>query len=78
MSGGFYNFSQWWDDAAKKAGIDGVTGFTIDYGNDIGADDEGFWEWWTIVSPSGEKIAKFDKQEYAIMVCALLNEQGKK
>lgn len=78
MSGGFYNFSKWLEDAAKNAGIDGVTGFTIKYDNDVGPDDDGFWEWWDILSPSGETIAKCDKQDYAIMICAFLNEQNKK
>lgn len=73
-----YNFSNWWDKAAKEAGIDDVHGYTINWDNDIGPNDEGYWEWWEVLSPSGEVVGKFYKQHYAIMVCAFLNEQGLK
>ncbi len=32
-------------------------GFSVEYGNDTGPGDEGFWEWWDVVE-GGETIAK--------------------
>jgi hypothetical protein len=46
----------------------------IDYNNEVGANDEGFWEWWEITN--GEKTFKSDDEEDADFLCNLLNRFG--
>lgn len=47
----------------------------IEYENDVGPDDGGFWEWWTVTD--GEKSFKCDKEEDAKWLCDLLNKEVK-
>jgi hypothetical protein len=48
--------------------------WTVEYTNDVGADDEGFWEWWEITN--GEKAFKSDTKDDAEFLCDLLNRFG--
>ena len=52
--------------------------FKIEYSNDTGLDDEGFWEWWEVRGPGDEVVCKCDDQAWAEKICKLLNseEQG--
>lgn len=43
----------------------------IDYGNDVGPDDGGFWEWWTVTD--GTRAFKADAEADAQWLCDLLN-----
>jgi hypothetical protein len=45
--------------------------WTINYNNDVSADDEGFCEWWEITD--GEKTFKSDDEKDADFLCNLLN-----
>jgi hypothetical protein len=48
--------------------------WTVDYSNDTGPDDEGFWEWWEVTD--GERTFKADTQPHAKWLCELLNEHA--
>lgn len=48
----------------------------IEYDNDTGPDDEGFWEWWTVTD--GEKSFKCDVEADAKWLLNLLNESKQK
>ena len=37
--------------------------WTIDYDNDTGPDDDGYWEWWTVTN--GSRSFKCDSREDA-------------
>ncbi len=43
----------------------------IEYENDVGPDDGGFWEWWTVTND--ERSFKADSKADAEWLCALLN-----
>jgi hypothetical protein len=43
----------------------------IDYHNDVGASDEGFWQWWTV--NDGCKFFECANQSDAQWLCDLLN-----
>lgn len=43
----------------------------IEYDNDTGPSDEGFWEWWTVTD--GDKSFKCDDEADAKWLCDLLN-----
>jgi hypothetical protein len=43
----------------------------VDYGNDVGPDDEGFWEWWIVTD--GEKEFNCDDQSDAEWLQKQLN-----
>jgi len=43
------------------------------YTNDVGPEDDGFWEWYEITD--GKTIFKTDEQEDAEWLCNKLNEQ---
>lgn len=45
--------------------------YTIEYDNDTGPDDDGFWEWWSVLE-SGREIAKCDHEEDAERIVAAL------
>ena len=47
--------------------------FTIEYDNDTGDDDGGFWEWW-VVKENGVRIAKCDDEEDAKRIVAALEK----
>lgn len=46
--------------------------WTIDYDNDTGASDEGFWEWWEVTD--GDRVFKCYDKESAVWLCDMLNE----
>jgi hypothetical protein len=46
----------------------------VDYNNDVGANDEGFWEWWEVTD--GERTFKADLEADANWLCELLNEHS--
>lgn len=54
-------------EAAAKAA------WKIEYDNDTGNDDGGFWEWWTVTD--GAKSFKSDTEDDAKWLCDLLNAQ---
>jgi hypothetical protein len=45
--------------------------FTIEYDNDTGPDDGGFWEWWSVFD-NGRCVAKCDTEEDAKRVLLAL------
>ena len=45
----------------------------VDYDNDVGDDDDGFWEWWEVTN--GATTYKADKEAEATLLCDLLNGQ---
>lgn len=45
--------------------------WTVDYDNDVGPYDEGFWEWWTV--SNGVKSFKCDSKDDADWLCSILN-----
>ena len=45
--------------------------FIIEYDNDTGPDDEGFWEWWTVTD--GERAYKCDVEADAKYLALRLN-----
>ena len=47
-------------------------GWTVEYNNDVGPNDEGFWEWHELCY-AGERVARFDDQATAEMIRDLLN-----
>ena len=47
----------------------------VDYDNDVGPNDESFWEWWEVTD--GTRTFKCDKSEDADFLCDLLNEYEK-
>lgn len=47
----------------------------IDYGNDTGPDDDGFWEWWEVTN--GERTFKCDYKEDAEWLLNALTENNK-
>jgi hypothetical protein len=48
--------------------------FTIEYDNDTGPTDEGFWEWWTI--SDGKRSFRCDSSEQdAQWLCNILNKK---
>ena len=47
--------------------------WTIEYENDVGLDDDGFWEWWTI--SDGERSFDTKIEADAKWLCDLLNEK---
>jgi hypothetical protein len=44
----------------------------IEYDNDTGFSDEGFWEWWTVTD--GTRAFRADTETDAEWLCKLLNE----
>jgi hypothetical protein len=46
----------------------------VDRNNDVGANDEGFWEWWEVTD--GERVFKADSEADADWLCELLNEHS--
>ncbi len=44
----------------------------IEYDNDVGPNDEGFWEWWTV--SNGERTFKTDSEEDAQWLSDLLKK----
>jgi len=42
--------------------------FIVEYDNDTGPNDEGFWEWWEVAG------IKFKTEKLATVFCAVLNE----
>jgi hypothetical protein len=47
--------------------------WTIEYDNDTGPDDDGFWEWWTVTN--GTRSFKCDDKADAKWLAELLNAQ---
>lgn len=45
--------------------------WTVEYNNDVGPDDEGFWEWWTV--SNGSMVFKCDSEADAEWLCVCLN-----
>lgn len=43
----------------------------IDYDNDVGPNDEGFWEWWNVTN--GEVFFKANSEADAKWLCDFLN-----
>lgn len=48
----------------------------IEYDNDTGPDDGGFWEWWSVTN--GVKAFKCESEEDAQILLVLLQSQGEK
>jgi hypothetical protein len=48
--------------------------WTIEYDNDTGPNDGGFWEWWTV--SDGAHSFKCDSEEDAKWLCDLLNRDA--
>lgn len=48
-----------------------MTPWTIEYDNDVGPNDDGFWEWWTVTN--GERRFKCDEQADAEWLMEKLN-----
>ena len=46
----------------------------IEYNNDVGPSDEGFWQWWEVTD--GHKTFKSSSEEDAQWLCALLNNSA--
>lgn len=46
----------------------------IEYSNDVGPDDEGFWEWWDVTD--GERYFKCDKEDDAEWLQKQLNNEA--
>ena len=44
--------------------------WTIEYDNDTGDDDGGFWEWWTVTD--GNRSFKCDSEADAKWLCSIL------
>lgn len=44
--------------------------WTIEYNNDVGPDDGGFWEWWEV--SNGTRTFKCDREEDAKWLVELL------
>ena len=49
--------------------------FTVEYDNDTGPDDGGFWEWWTITD--GNRVFEAKNSDDAVWLCELLNKEIK-
>ena len=49
--------------------------WSVDYHNDTGTDDEGFWEWWTV--SDGTKTFRCDSRKDAEWLADLLNTFSK-
>lgn len=47
--------------------------WTIEYDNDTGPNDGGFWEWWTVTN--GEKSFKSDDKGDAKWLAEVLNRE---
>ncbi len=48
--------------------------WNIEYDNDVGENDESFWEWWTV--RNGARFFKCDTEEDAHWLCDLLNRDA--
>lgn len=54
----------------------------IHYDNDVGPNDEGFWEWWSVMDSeyqySGENTREFkcDSKKEAEWLADILNKEG--
>jgi hypothetical protein len=44
----------------------------VEYGNDVGPNDEGFWEWWEVTD--GKRTFKSNSEEDANWLCEALNK----
>ena len=51
--------------------VDRAYAWRVDYDNDVGDDDGGFWEWWEVTN--GTVAYKADKETEAKSLCNLLN-----
>lgn len=51
-----------------------VAKWTIEYYNDTGPNDEGFWEWWDVTN--GKRSFKTDTEDDAKWLCAFLNQHA--
>lgn len=54
---------------------DKPTFWRVEYGNDTGANDEYFYEWWTVTN--GERSVKCDTESEGYELCDLLNLSAK-
>lgn len=43
----------------------------VEYDNDVGPNDVGFWEWWEVTN--GKQVYKADTEHDAQLLCDLLN-----
>jgi hypothetical protein len=43
----------------------------VKYDNDVGASDEGFWEWWSVIDADGRTICRCDDEDDAKMLVAM-------
>jgi hypothetical protein len=50
-----------------------VNKWTVEYDNDTGPNDEGYWEWWDV--SDGTTTFKAFTDESAKWLCVLLNRQ---
>lgn len=50
--------------------------YEIEHDNDTGPDDDGFWEWWSVIE-DGEEIAKCSKEDDANRIVAALKAVDK-
>ena len=53
-----------------------IAKWTIEYDNDTGPDDGGFWQWWTVTN--GEKSFKSDDEDDAKWLAGVLNARDER
>lgn len=51
----------------------GIEGWKLDFDNDTGANDDSYWEWYNLINPDGENVAKIPDQREANKIAAILN-----
>lgn len=44
----------------------------VQYDNDVGPDDDGFWEWWGVIAANGETVCRCDSEVVANAIVAAL------
>ena len=49
-----------------------VPEFVVEYNNDCGMADDGFWEWWIVTN--GELVFRCDEEGAANWLCHVLND----
>lgn len=48
----------------------------VEWDNDVGSNDDGYWEWWALVDAKGVVVAKCDDEAIANKLADLLNTCG--
>lgn len=60
-----------YEKAIHHSGRESGMKWKVNYENDVGPYDEGFWEWWTV--SNDEKSFKCDSKDDADWLCTTLN-----